>query len=54
VKSQVKLEGEELEEYYREQREKEKEKIEKLKKSAELEYISLLFDFLWLINNPMI
>lgn len=39
----MRLEGEELEEYYREQLEKEKEKIENLKKSAELEYV-LNFD----------
>lgn len=37
VKRKVNLEGEELDEYYREQLEKEKEKIDKLKKSAELE-----------------
>lgn len=38
MKKKVKLEGEELDEYYRDQMEKEKEKMDKLKKSAELEY----------------
>lgn len=37
VKSKIKLEGEELEEYNREQLEKERDLIDKMKKSAELE-----------------
>ena len=39
MKRRVKLEGDELEEYYRIQIEKEKEKMEKIKKSKELESI---------------
>ena len=39
MKRRVKLEGEELDEYYRMQSEKEKEKLDKIKKSKELESI---------------
>lgn len=45
VSKRVKLEGEELEEYYRKQFEKEREEQDRIKKSKELEYGLIFFNF---------